>query len=341
MSVLRVACDHTNGPEQSCERHVRRRTGTKTMKREHLWAAGLIALGGILILWAMVPLSSARTAAPVDQPHPFGRTRRGNAAATPTPHSQPDLVVLDVASNQTDDTDCARPAGVSVVVANQGRAPAYDFEITLDGGAGHCQPWVLTYLGVGGRYRLLCPVSETITSTYTAVVDSNDTVAESNEDNNRRSATITVLALTPCAPTPTPTSAPTPTPTPRTRFVPTATPTPHPTATPSPAQPTIVLPFSHTFVGSLSQRGDRNYHIVEGIPAGATLTVALIDPDGADFDVFVKRGRRPNLADYDCQGYGAATIDGCRISPTGYGTYYFMVRSYEGGGNYRLIVGVR
>ena len=156
-----------------------------------LLALGMIALGFLL---------------------PRTETPRARALVDPAV-GQPDLSVTGIESAQSADGCPALPAGILVTVRNTGQAPAAGFDTTLSGGATACGPWRLALLAPGEDYTFFCPAGLPGASSYTALADSGDAVAESDEGNNQRVETVAVVTLPTCTPSATPTQTPTAVPT--------------------------------------------------------------------------------------------------------------------------------
>lgn len=65
------------------------------------------------------------------------------------------------------------------------------------------------------------------------------------------------------------------------------------------------------------------------------LNIELKGPDGADFDLYVKKGSEPTLTQYDDRGYTGTAKEKIRI-PLDSGEYYIMVHSFRGAGDFNL-----
>ncbi|MEM3341477.1 MAG: clostripain-related cysteine peptidase [Thermoplasmata archaeon] len=87
--------------------------------------------------------------------------------------------------------------------------------------------------------------------------------------------------------------------------------------------------------GSLASQGaSLHYYVV--VSSGATLTITLDRPDsGADFDLYVKKGSQASTSSYDSKATGSTADETVSISNPS-GTYYIMVYSYSGTGNFQL-----
>jgi hypothetical protein len=88
--------------------------------------------------------------------------------------------------------------------------------------------------------------------------------------------------------------------------------------------------------GSLQGTYDIKYYQVS-VTAGEPLVVYL---DGADnynhYDLYIKFGSLPTTIDYDDKGDSPNADQRVEIASTQAGTYYVMVRSTSGGGNYTI-----
>jgi hypothetical protein len=124
----------------------------------------------------------------------------------------PDLAVVSIASAQNLGGCPAAPAGLLVMVRNNGAAPARDFHTTLSGGSTSCGPWFLASLGAGEENIFYCAAGMPGASVYTAVVDSTGVVTESDEINNTLTSTVWVITLPTCTIYPGPSATPTATP---------------------------------------------------------------------------------------------------------------------------------
>ena len=75
------------------------------------------------------------------------------------------------------------------------------------------------------------------------------------------------------------------------------------------------------------------------INVGNTLRVMLDGPDDEqDFDLYIKRDSIPTTRDYDARGYSADADEQLVIEAVEPGTYFIMVRSYWGTGDFSLNV---
>ncbi len=89
--------------------------------------------------------------------------------------------------------------------------------------------------------------------------------------------------------------------------------------------------------GSLSGTGDEKYYQVS-VTAGQRLFVVLdSDINTYVYDLYIKFGSLPTTVDYDDQGDSPNADQAVEIASTQAGTYYIMVRSTSGGGNYTIV----
>ncbi len=122
----------------------------------------------------------------------------------------PNLVVVDIAS-YPEGSECVESTGVQVTVGNQGEGDADGFYTALSGGWTACLPWHLDGLAAAAMESFSCPAELPWTAVYTAVVDSEGDVLESNEGDNVK--VVTIDAVPTCTPIMTPTFTPIPIPT--------------------------------------------------------------------------------------------------------------------------------
>ncbi|MCK5310269.1 MAG: pre-peptidase C-terminal domain-containing protein, partial [Thermoplasmata archaeon] len=87
---------------------------------------------------------------------------------------------------------------------------------------------------------------------------------------------------------------------------------------------------------SLSETGDKAYFLVAVGTGFDSLDVATLNAPAGDFDLYVKRGTLPTTSIYDVRGYTNSPNELCTISNPASGTYYIMVYSYSGSGNYDI-----
>lgn len=85
--------------------------------------------------------------------------------------------------------------------------------------------------------------------------------------------------------------------------------------------------------GSLAKVGESAMFQLKLNP---TLTLDLKGPAGADFDIFVRKGAKPTLREFDYRGYTSSADEQIKIEAIEPGEYYVMVRSYRGTGPFTL-----
>lgn len=66
--------------------------------------------------------------------------------------------------------------------------------------------------------------------------------------------------------------------------------------------------------------------------------VTLDGPGGIDFDLYVKKSMMPTVNSYDWRAYTASADETLQFTPDSPGDYFIMVRSYQGAGDFRLLV---
>lgn len=94
-----------------------------------------------------------------------------------------------------------------------------------------------------------------------------------------------------------------------------------------------VPPFVQEMAGSLKSAGEEKlYRIV----VSNQLVMDLDGPEGADYDMYVRKGAAPTKKDYDGRGYTSRPDESVVLPITGPGEYYIMVHSYRGSGDYKL-----
>ena len=119
----------------------------------------------------------------------------GRLEARPQALAQPDLVVDSLAYTPTNPT-LGTTLSFTVVVRNQGNAPAGSFTVRLQG-AGPSQDRTVSSLSAGSSVTLSFSLPfSTSPETFTATADIFNQVAESEEGNNTRQVTISAVAPT-------------------------------------------------------------------------------------------------------------------------------------------------
>jgi subtilisin family serine protease len=66
--------------------------------------------------------------------------------------------------------------------------------------------------------------------------------------------------------------------------------------------------------------------------------VTLDGPGGIDFDLYVKKATMPTVNSYDWRAYTASADETLQFKPNAAGEHFIMVRSYQGAGDFRLLV---
>ncbi len=132
-------------------------------------------------------------AVPMGDPYAYGA---GRLEARPQPLAQPDLIVDSLTYSPATPTVGAT-VNFTVVVRNQGNAPAGSFVVRLQG-AGPSQDRTVSSLAAGATVTLSfsLPLS-TSPETFTATADVLNQVAESDEGNNTKQVTITGVIPSP------------------------------------------------------------------------------------------------------------------------------------------------
>jgi hypothetical protein len=82
--------------------------------------------------------------------------------------------------------------------------------------------------------------------------------------------------------------------------------------------------------------GEAKYYMLKAEEAGKELIVNLEGPSGADFDIYLKYGLKPDWQEWDDRGYTSTANETMRAYPTKKGNYYIMVHAYRGSGEYTL-----
>ena len=96
------------------------------------------------------------------------------------------------------------------------------------------------------------------------------------------------------------------------------------------------VPQEEVVSGTLTQRGDTaRFQLTVG-EAFNTLAIELDGPEGADFDLYVKKGSVPTLTDYDARGYTSSADERILVQPIEPGEYYILVHSYRGSGDFTI-----
>lgn len=88
--------------------------------------------------------------------------------------------------------------------------------------------------------------------------------------------------------------------------------------------------------GKLSEQNDVKYYMLKEEEAGKELIVNLEGPSGADFDLYIRYGLRPEWTKWDDKGYTSTSKETVRAYPTKTGNYYIMVHAFRRSGDYTL-----
>lgn len=97
------------------------------------------------------------------------------------------------------------------------------------------------------------------------------------------------------------------------------------------------LDIGEEVIGALN--GTNDYKIYK-VTMGTKLKARLTGPADQDFDLYIKHKGQPATDDYDDRGYSGTASEEVSIEKAKPGDYYIMVRSYRGGGEFRLKVGL-
>jgi subtilisin family serine protease len=93
------------------------------------------------------------------------------------------------------------------------------------------------------------------------------------------------------------------------------------------------LKLGEVAAGALKENGDT---VMFRLNIGEALNLELDGPQGADFDIYVRKGEQPTTTEYDHRGYTSSADEKIRIQPVEPGEYFIMVRSYRGVGDFSL-----
>ncbi|HON34861.1 MAG TPA: S8 family serine peptidase [Methanothrix sp.] len=94
-----------------------------------------------------------------------------------------------------------------------------------------------------------------------------------------------------------------------------------------------IPPFVQEVAGNLKSTGEEK---VYRIAVSNQLIMDLDGPEGADYDLYVKKGAAPTKEKYDARGYTSKASESVILPITGPGEYYIMVRSHRGSGGFKL-----
>jgi len=87
--------------------------------------------------------------------------------------------------------------------------------------------------------------------------------------------------------------------------------------------------------GNLKESADQKIY---KIAVTNTLNINLDGPEGADFDLYLKKGAPPTTQDYDKRAYTVKPDEIIAYLIEEPGDYYVMVKSYRGAGDFKLTV---
>jgi subtilisin family serine protease len=93
------------------------------------------------------------------------------------------------------------------------------------------------------------------------------------------------------------------------------------------------LRLGETISGSLDRVNDARMY---RISIGLSLTIELDGADGADFDLYARKGVQPTIREFEFRGYTNSPDEKINIRPSEPGEYFVMVYSYRGSGNFTL-----
>ncbi len=95
------------------------------------------------------------------------------------------------------------------------------------------------------------------------------------------------------------------------------------------------LRFRASTNGTLASNGDEQVFSVK-LPAEAI--VMLDGPDGADFDLYIKRASPPTTTDFELRAWTNSADETLRVNTIITELYYVMVRSHSGSGQFNLSI---
>lgn len=97
----------------------------------------------------------------------------------------------------------------------------------------------------------------------------------------------------------------------------------------------VELTYGQQVQGKIEGGKEAVYYLLKS-DAGQRLIVNLSGPLDADFDLYVKYGKRPTNNDYDWKSISGSSQETITIDTTQKGSYYLMVFSYRGSGEFTL-----
>jgi subtilisin family serine protease len=98
-------------------------------------------------------------------------------------------------------------------------------------------------------------------------------------------------------------------------------------------EPIIVPPFVQEVTGKIKSEGEEKIY---KLTVSNKLVVELDGPDGADYDLYLRKGSTPTQKDYDKVGYSSKADESVALPISGPGDYYIMIHSYQGTGEFKL-----
>ncbi|MBN2367148.1 MAG: pre-peptidase C-terminal domain-containing protein [Calditrichaeota bacterium] len=105
--------------------------------------------------------------------------------------------------------------------------------------------------------------------------------------------------------------------------------TPVPTATHTPSEKVI---------GNIEAGGTYSSYTNIRDPKTTRYTLRLVGPTDADFDLYVKVGSAPTPHDYDYRSENSFSNEQIDIPNPPLGTYYWLIKSYQGEGDFTLYI---
>ena len=97
---------------------------------------------------------------------------------------------------------------------------------------------------------------------------------------------------------------------------------------------TATIPsFAQEIAGTIKKSGEEKLY---KLTVSNNLVLDLDGPDGADFDLYVRKGSAPTRKAYDVRGYTPKADESVVLPISGPGEYYIMVRSHKGTGDFKL-----
>ena len=97
----------------------------------------------------------------------------------------------------------------------------------------------------------------------------------------------------------------------------------------------IMEPFEVTVKDNLKEKEDKCFKIK--VP-NKLINIYLDGPEGADFDLYLKKNAKPTTLDYDVRAFTLKSDETITYPIEEPGDYYVMVKSYQGQGDFKLKV---